>query len=47
MEKNVKLTESGKGGYKIEQSKDIDSNINDVGAPPLIIVVQGGKNVSF
>jgi len=43
---NNLLNETGKGNYKVEEAKDKENNLNDVGAPPLVIVVQGGKNVN-
>ena len=46
MEKNNLLNETGKGNYKVEEAKDKENNLNDFGAPPLVIVVQGGKNVN-
>jgi hypothetical protein len=45
MEKNDLINESGKGSFKIEEAKEKENNLNEVGAPPLVIVVQGGKNV--
>ena len=45
MEKNDILNETGKGNYKIEEAKDNDNDMNEVGSPPLVIVVQGGKSV--
>lgn len=46
MEKKDLLKETGKGNFKIEEAKDKENDQNDVGAPPLVIVVQGGKNVN-
>lgn len=46
MEKKDLLNETGKGNYKIEEPKDKENNQDKVGAPPLVIVVQGGKNVT-
>ena len=45
MEKNDLINESGKGSFKIEEIREKENNLNEVGAPPLVIVVQGGKNV--
>ncbi len=45
MEKRDLLNEKEKGNFRLEDSKD-QENLNDVGAPPLVIVVQGGKNVN-
>lgn len=39
-----KILDSEKGNYRIENPQEPEI-INDVGAPPLVIVVQGGKKV--
>jgi len=45
---NQKLPETGKGNYEVEKPENNNQNSeenNDVGAPPLVIVVQGGRGV--
>lgn len=46
---NKKLPETGKGNYQVENPAN-NNNLNpvdnnEVGAPPLVIVVQGGRGV--
>ena len=49
---NKKLPETGQGNYSVEKPKTTDQNPaslpeeDAVGAPPLVIVVQGGRGVN-
>lgn len=45
MEKQNLFDNTEKGKYQIEETQILENNTNDIGAPPLVIVVQGGKNV--
>ena len=48
MEKNDILKEAAKSTYKIEEQYTDNKTLppNEVGLPPLVIVVQGGRNVN-
>lgn len=48
MEKNDILNEAAKSTYKIEEQNTDNKTLppNEVGLPPLVIVVQGGRNVN-